>query len=149
MYENDGIGVCELAIANVIAALEQEKSLALATCADNRVTIRPMSHVNDGLTVYFQTGAHYLKTRQIKANPNVAICVGGYELEGVAEIIGHPLDEANQFFIEKYKSKHPNYAKRWSVLPDQVIVKVEITLARQWRYIDGEPVIAVNQIKSG
>ena len=142
-YESDGIGACELAAEDIIATLEKETTLTLATCADNRVTIRPMSHVNEGLTVYFQTGAHYLKTRQIKINPNVAMRVGTYEIEGVAEIIGHPLDKANRFFMEKYQTKHPNYAERWSVLPDQVLVKVKVRLARQWRYVDGKPVIAI------
>ncbi|MCL2531808.1 MAG: pyridoxamine 5'-phosphate oxidase family protein [Oscillospiraceae bacterium] len=143
MYENDGIGVCQLNADDVIAVLEKEKTLTLATSADNRVTTRQMSHVNEGLAVYFQTGAHYLKIQQIKANPNVAMSVGGYELEGVATLIGHPLDELNRFFIEKYQAKHPQYAKRWSALPNQVLVKVEVTLVRRWCYVNGEPVIAI------
>jgi len=140
--------MCELAAGDVISALEKEFTIILATCAGNRVTIRPMSHINVGLTVYFQTGAHYLKTRQIRANPNVAMHVGNYEIEGTAEIIGHPMDAANQFFIERYRAKHPSYAERWSALPSQALVRVEIGLARQWRYIDGKPVIAIGHFKS-
>ena len=142
-YESDGIGRCELAAEDIVAALEQEKTLSLATCAGNHVSIRLMSHVNVGLTVYFQTGAHYLKARQIKANPNVAFSVGAYQIEGVAEFIGHPLDEANRFFMEKYKAKHLTHAERWSALPDQVVVKVDIAMARQWKYADGKPMIAI------
>jgi len=142
-YENHGIAVCELAAEDVISALEKEESIILATCAENRVTIRPMSHINDGLTVYFQTGEHYLKSQQIRSNPNVAISLGTYEIEGKAEIIGHPMDEANQFFIVKYKEKHPNYAGLWSAISSQIVVKVEIKQARQWRYIDGKPFIAI------
>jgi len=144
-YQSHGIGTYELSADEVISALEKEKTLTLATCADGRVTTRPMSHVNDGLTVYFQTGEHYLKAQQIKANPNVAISVGAYDIEGIAEIIGHPMDEANLFFIEKFTEKHPNYAGRWSALSNQVVVKVEIKLSRQWRYIDGKPFIAAIQ----
>ena len=144
-YENHGIAACELKPEEVISALDKETTIILATCADNRVTIRPMSHFNDGLSVYFQTGEHYLKTQQIRANPNVAISVGTYEIEGQAEIIGHPMDEKNQFFIEKYKKKHPNYTERYSALPNQVVVKIVIKLVRQWRYIDGEPVIAIGR----
>jgi len=142
-YKHDGIDICELAADDIIAALEKETTLTLATCAGCRVTIRPMSHINEGLTVYFQTGKHYLKAQQISANPHVAMEVGTYEMEGVAEMIGHPMDEVNQFFIAKYQTKHPNYAVRWSALPNQVIVKVEITLVRQWRYINGKPTIAI------
>jgi len=130
---------------DIISVLDKKVTIVFATCANNRVTIRPMSHVNDGLTVYFQTGEHYLKTQQIRSNPNVAISVGTYEIEGEAEIIGHPEDEANQFFIEKYKEKHPSYAGRWSTIPNQVVVKIEIKLVRQWRYIDGKPVIAIGR----
>jgi len=142
-YECHGIDSCELSAEDVISTLEKETTFTLATCADNRVTTRSMSHVNDDLTVYFQTGEYYLKTQQIKSNPRVALSVGGYELEGIAEIIGHPMDEANKFFIEKYKNKHPNYAGRWSKIPNQIVVRVEIMRARQWRYIDGKPVIAI------
>jgi general stress protein 26 len=139
--------VCELTSDEVIAALERENTISLATSADNRVTIRPMSHVNDGLTVYFQTGEHYLKSRQIRVNPNVAMAVGNLEIEGTAEIIGHPMNEANRIFIDLYSNKHPNHAGRWSTMPNQVVVKVEITEVREWRYIEGKPVIAIGHFR--
>ncbi|MCL2578040.1 MAG: hypothetical protein FWE27_08325 [Defluviitaleaceae bacterium] len=118
------------------------------TCADNCVTIRPMSHVNEGLTIYLQTGEYYLKTQQIRTNPNVAMCVGTYEIKGVAQIIGYPMDEANHAIIEKIKTKHHNAFERWSALPNQVLVKVEIVRVSQWRYVDGKPIIAIGQFKN-
>ncbi|MCL2357289.1 MAG: pyridoxamine 5'-phosphate oxidase family protein [Defluviitaleaceae bacterium] len=142
VYESDGIGMCELSAAEVEKVLSDNKNFVLATCANNRVTTRTMSHVHDGLTVYFQTGGQYLKTLQLAENPNAALNMGEYDLEGVAEIIGHPLDDANRFFIEKLKAKHPNAFERWSSLPNQVVIKVEIRSARCWRYINGKPVIA-------
>jgi len=78
----------------------------------------------------------------MRANPNVAMSVGTYEIEGVAEFIGHPMSKANHFFFKQYKAKHPSHAGRWSPLPNQVLVKVEITLVRQWRYIGDKPMIA-------
>jgi general stress protein 26 len=141
-YENHGIGACELIANEVIAVLEKEKTLVFATSEDNRITIRTMSHVNEGLTVYFQTGEHYLKTQQIRANPKVAMSVGSVDIEGVAEIIGHPMDTANESVLNKLRRKHPNAVERWSSLPNQVIVKIEIQTARQWRYVDDKPVIA-------
>jgi len=142
-YERHGIGFCELSKDDVITALEKESKIVLATCANNRVTIRIMSHVNDGLDVYFQTGEFYLKTQQIKANPNVAFSFGTYEIEGVAEVLGHPMDDSNRLFIEKCKVKHPNAVERWSNVPDQVVIKIKPKLARQWRYVDDKPVIAL------
>lgn len=136
------IGTCEINAEDVLQALENEKILNLATCAGDRVTIRPMSHVNDGLTVFFQTGEDSLKVKQIQQNPLVAMCVGTYEIEGKASIIGHPLAEENQFFIEKLKIKHLNAFERWSACDDEVVIKVEPRKIRQWQYIDGKPFLA-------
>ena len=98
--------------------------------------------------MYFQTGEYYLKTIQIRTNPNVAISLGTYEMEGVAEIIGHPMDEANRFILEKLKVKHPEAVTRWSEVPNQIVVKVKIKLARQWHYKEGKPYIAIGRFDS-
>ena len=74
------IGRCEITQEEVMQALENESTLTLATCAGNRVTIRPMSHINDGLNILFQTDINSLKMRQIKDNRNVALCVGTYQI---------------------------------------------------------------------
>lgn len=136
------IGTCAIEKEEVIYALETEATIILATCADNRVTIRPMSHVNNGLTVFFQTGRDYLKVRQIRQNPFVAICVGTYEIEGTATLLGHPLADENRFFVEKLKVKHPGAYERWSACEDEVVIKVDIHRVSQWRYIGGEPFLA-------
>jgi len=143
------IGTCAISAEEVKEALEKEKTMYLATCAGNRVTIRPMSHINDGLTVFFQTGRDSLKVQQIMDNPNVAICVGTYELEGVAYIMGHPFDNENSFFTQKYKEKHPKAFEKYSALDEEIVVKVLIRQARQWRYIDGKPFLAQQQFDLG
>lgn len=131
----------EICAEDIIRALEKEETLTLATCAGNRVTIRPMSHICQGLSVFFQTGGDSLKVRQIRENPNVALCVGTYELEGTAAFSGHPLDAENTFFAQRYKEKFPEAFKRYSELKDEIVVKVTLSLARQWRYIDNEPIL--------
>ncbi|MCL2528167.1 MAG: pyridoxamine 5'-phosphate oxidase family protein [Defluviitaleaceae bacterium] len=136
------INTCKLATQEVVAVLESEKKIILATAANNRVTTRTMSHINDGMVIYFQTGKNYLKCQQIQANPNVAISVDGYDIEGKATILGHPLDEENSLFAKLYKEKHPQYTDIWSTYPEEVVVKVEIEQVRKWRYIDGKPFIA-------
>jgi len=137
------IGTCNLTTEEIITALEAEKTMILATAANNRVTTRAMSHVNDGLVVYFQTGREYLKSEQIRANPNVAISVGGHDIEGIATLLGHPLDEENSLFAKLYKEKHPQFTKIWSTYPEEIVVKVEIKLAKNWRYVNGKAFIAV------
>ena len=138
--EYDGIVTAKLTSDEIITALEKEKTLILATCTENHVTIRHMSHVNDGLTIYFQTGRDYLKTKQIIANPCVALSIGTYDIEGKAEIIGHPKE--NPLFVEKMKSKHPDAFERWSSLEDEVVIRVEIERVRQWMYVDNQPILA-------
>ena len=137
------IGTSNLTADEVTAVLEKEKTIILATAADNRVTTRSMSHVNDGMTIYFQTGSSYLKTQQIKANPNVAISVDGYDIEGKATLLGHPLDAENSLFAKLYKDKHPQYTDIWSTYPEEIVVKVDIETVKKWRYDNGKPFIAV------
>ncbi len=133
---------CSISAEEVIRALEQEKSLVLATCADNNVTIRPMTHINDGLTVLFQTGRDYLKVQQIRQNPNVAICVGTYQIEGVATEAGHPLAEGNEYFAKTYKERHPGSFEHYSSLEEEIVIKVTVKRVRQWQYINGKPFLA-------
>ena len=136
---------CQIGAAEVIGVLKKEKVLTLATCADNRVTIRPMSHINVGLDIYFQTGYDSLKMDQIAANPRVALCVGDLEIEGTATTCGHPLAEQNAFFAQAYQEKHPSSFERYSAYEDEIVVRVKIHLVRQWRYIDGKPLIAESE----
>ena len=45
-----------------------------------------------------RTYKNYTKCQQIKQNPNVAISVAGYDFEGEATLLGHPLDAENSQF---------------------------------------------------
>jgi len=132
---------CAIAKEEVVSALETEATLTLATCADNRVTIRPVSHINAGLDVYFQTSADSLKMQQIRINPNVALCVGTYQIEGTAKEQGHPLANENAFFAAAYEKKHPGSYRKYSAYPDEIVVCVTIQRVTQWRYIGGKPCV--------
>ena len=136
------IGKCAITENEIIQALEKETTLSLATCSGNRVSIRPISHINDGLDVYFQTGVDSLKIQQIRENCNVALCVGTYQIEGVAHELGHPLDIGNTSFANAYKLKHPGSFECYSSYSDEVVVHVTIHRATQWRYTDGKPYVA-------
>lgn len=39
----------------VISLIDREKYLVLATCENNHVTARAISHINIGLDIFFQT----------------------------------------------------------------------------------------------
>lgn len=134
------IGTCAVDKEDVIRTLEKKEVLLFATCADNRVTTRYMSHVNDGLDIYFMTGTDYLKMQQIRKNPNVAVSVGTYDIEGTAAELGHPLSD--ELFVRLMKEKHPETFKNYASYVKECIVKVTVRSVRQWRYIDGKPFLA-------
>jgi hypothetical protein len=83
----------------------------------------------------------------MSANPNVALCVGTYEIEGTAALRGHPAADENKFFAEEYRRKHPGYFDTYLNYPDEVVVQVNIHRVRQWRYIEGKPFLAETEFK--
>lgn len=88
-----------------------------------------------------------MKMQQIAANPFVALCVGTFEIEGTADVCGHPLSEQNAFFAQAYQQKHPGSFRMYSSLDDEIVMHVTIHRIRQWRYINGKPVLAESNIK--
>ena len=80
----------DLLAKEFVASLERAGSITLATSINDKVTARTMSHVNDGLDIYFQTGNTSVKFRQIESNRNIAFAVGNMQIEAFAEILGHP-----------------------------------------------------------
>lgn len=64
----------------------------LATSRDERVTARTVSHATKGLYFYILSWDHHEKILQIKENLNVALARDNISIEGVAEILGKPLD---------------------------------------------------------
>lgn len=123
----------------ITAVLKKEKDLVLATCSKGRVTARTVSHVNIGLDILFQTDKGFQKVEQIKENPKVAICVGNLQVEGTAELSGHPSQPWNQEFYNLYREKHPKSLERYGELEDEVVVRIKPALFTFWKYIEGKP----------
>ena len=121
----------------VISILEKEQSIVLATAANDKVTARTISHVNDGLTIYFQTGTSSEKFQQMKSNPNTAFAVGNMQIEAVVEICGHP--NKNPHFIELYKAKFPRYFELYTNHEDEIVIKAIPQKVKFWKYFDGAP----------
>lgn len=113
--------------------------MVLSTCADNRVTSRPMSVVVIDGKFCCQTDRRYLKCSQIKANPNVALCVNNFSIEGQCHVIGRPLE--NSFFVEKMKECFPDAVSRWSELPTECVLEITPKLISAWSYDKNKPFI--------
>lgn len=123
----------------IIAILEREKHLVLATCLVERVTARTMSHVNIGMDIFFQTDKRFLKVEQMIANSKVALCLGNLQVEGIAELRGHPAEKENIEFIRIYKKKHPHSFDMYANIKHEIVVKVMPLLITLWKYVDGKP----------
>ena len=122
--------------AEVVNFISQNNLMVLATGSENRVSARTVSIINRGLHIYFQTDMEFLKYRQIKDNPNVALCLGNVQIEGAAKLIGHPL--ANPWFIENYQKYHPTSFAKYSHLQDNVVIEVTPHLVTLWKYTAGD-----------
>ena len=116
----------------VIDFLNGNKHLVLATCSDRHVTARTISVINNGLKMLFQTDRDFAKYQQIKENPNVALSCGNIQIEGRAQITGHPFE--NSYFVENYQRYHEDSFRNYSHLKDEVIIEVEPTLITLWKY---------------
>ena len=132
--------------AKVISILERRQSIVLATSFNNKVTARTISHVNEGLTIFFQSSGGSEKAQQMLHNPNVAIAVSNIQMEAVVEDCGHPCDPNNKNIIEKYKNKYPAYFEKYSNLPDEILFKVVPTKIKLYSYTDNKPNIVVMDI---
>ncbi|MBN1499865.1 MAG: pyridoxamine 5'-phosphate oxidase family protein [Spirochaetes bacterium] len=114
-------------------------TMILATSENNRVTARNMSFVFDGTWLYFQTDVNFLKTEQIRSNPNVAVAFSNYQIEGVAEELGRQLPDTGSIFLALFKEKHPGSYERYSLLPGETVFRIKPAMITIWKYIDGEP----------
>ena len=108
----------------VIEFLAAKRAIVLATSLDGRVTARTVSMASEGLDVYFMSWGHHRKCVQIRGNPRVALCRDNVQIEGRAEILGSPLEEANQRYAELLRRKYPDDHERFAGEPGMVIVRV-------------------------
>lgn len=124
-------------IETIEQLLEKTKFAVLATSnKEGIVSACQMCLVNDGLILYFQTDKSFEKTKNINVNPNVAINIGAYSFKGIAKILDHP--SKSDSFIKKIKEKHPQTYTNYTNLPNEVLIKVELTDCKIWGGIDSK-----------
>ena len=120
---------------DVTGILAKEGKMVLATSSGDRVTARTINHVNDGPDIYFGTSNLSCKYQQLIANPNVAIVIGGMQIEAVAAPCGHPGDNAELW--KQYHAKFPHLAGAYPSRPDDVVIKCTPQKIVLFRYIGG------------
>jgi general stress protein 26 len=107
--------------------LEGHRVIVLATSRYNRVTARTVTYTTRGSNIYFMSWDHHKKVVQMRENPKVALCRDNVNIEGVAEILGTPLDEKNKECAEIYKKKLPRDFAGFAAKPGMVMVRVTST----------------------
>ena len=110
-----------------IRFLENHHAIVLATSLNNRVTARTVTYATKGLEIYFMSWGHHKKCVQIIGNPKVALVKHNVNIEGIAEILGNPLDEKNKEYAGIYKKKLPRDFGGFAHQPGMVMVKVTPT----------------------
>ena len=112
--------------------------MVLATSYDNYPMASMMTCVVFDDAIWMQTDKKFPKYTQILNNPQVALCKGPVQVEGVAEIKGHPLSEENIKFAQLMKKHHPESYEMYSQVEGRTVIKVTPHKAIDWLYEKGE-----------
>lgn len=112
-------------------------AMVLSTCAENRVTSRPVSVVVIDGKFYCQTDENYLKCKQLSENENAALSVKNFSIEGKCRSIGKPL--GNPLFIKAMKKYFLPAYTRYSNLEQERVLEFTPTLIYSWSYELAKP----------
>lgn len=108
------------------------KIMALASCVDNKPSIRNISAIFYNDAIYFKTDINFKKTQQLMANPQVALAFHGVQVEGIAENSGLVVDEPGRVFEAKYKEYLWGSYNKYSHEDTEVLIKVTPTFVEIW-----------------
>ena len=78
--------------------------LSLATLDGKRPAVRIVNSCYEGGAFYTVTDARSGKMRQLKKNPEAALCAEWFTANGVGENLGHVRDEKNAAIIAKLRA---------------------------------------------
>ena len=79
------------------------KIMALASSVNDYVMVRNVSCLFYNDKIYFKTDKNFRKTQQLFKNPQVALCTGGVQVEGIAKNLGLVVNEEGRRFERLYK----------------------------------------------
>lgn len=108
------------------------KIMALASSENDYVMVRNVSCLFYDGKVYFKTDREFRKTRQLFANPHVALCWSGVQIEGLAENKGLVVDEPGRRFEKRYKQFLWGSYNRYSHEDTEIIIEVTPKFVEIW-----------------
>ena len=96
---NKGITYQE-AVDRMFEMLGDSRIMALASSVNDYVMVRNVSCLFYDEKIYFKTDKNFRKTQQLFANPQVAVCWSGVQVEGIAANKGLVVDRSEEHTSE-------------------------------------------------
>ena len=122
----------EQAVAIMFDKLGDSKIMALASSVNDYVMVRNVSCLFYDNRVWFKTDKNFRKTQQLFANPHVALCWSGVQIEGLAENKGLVVDEPGRRFETLYKKHLWGSYNKYSHEDTEIIIEVTPKFVEIW-----------------
>ena len=122
----------EQAVAIMFDKLGDSKIMALASSVNDYVMVRNVSCLFYANRVWFKTDKNFRKTQQLFANPHVALCWSGVQIEGLAENKGLVVDEPDRRFETLYKKHLWGSYNKYSHEDTEIIIEVTPKFVEIW-----------------
>lgn len=116
--------------------------ITLSTSMHDKVSARPISLLNIGLTLYVRTSASSRKALEMISNPHVAICVENYYFTGLAKNLGSVYDIGNTEIKEAYIRRYPDSFSNQDefIQSDELFFEITIETISEWVFDGTTPV---------
>ena len=122
----------EQAVAIMFDKLGDSKIMALASSVNDYVMVRNVSCLFYDNRVWFKTDKNFRKTQQLFANPHVALCWSGVQIEGLAENKGLVVNEPDRRFETLYKKHLWGSYNKYSHEDTEIIIEVTPKFVEIW-----------------
>ena len=119
-------------VALLFKKLGDWKIMALATSIDDYVMVRNVSCLFYNEKIYFKTDKNFRKTKQLLINPQVALCTGGVQVEGIAKNLGLVVDEPEHKFEKLYQKYLWQSYNAYSHEDSEILIEVTPKFVEIW-----------------
>ena len=108
------------------------KIMALASSVNDYVMVRNVSCLFYDDKIYFKTDKNFRKTQQLFKNPQVALCTGGVQVEGIAKNLGLVVNEEGRRFEKLYKKYLWQSYNAYSHTDTEILIEVTPDFVEIW-----------------
>jgi len=142
--------IMDLDLDEFCKTIKESEVMYLATSVDNEVFIRPVSPLLvDEKTVCFYTANDSEKYQQMKANSQIAFCVGpmgAYQVKGTIRFLGSVFSEENKALNKQYRERYKGafeISAPGETMENNEFVIVDISVVKGWIFDKENPEIPI------